>query len=113
MTIPVQRMLAMTAEEIRQRSDALADAVARIGGWRGEVVSGMSAVGGGSAPGVELPTWLVAVWKDGLTADALEERLRQLSPPIVARIERDRVMLDLRTVLPEEDAMLPSLLASL
>ncbi len=112
-TIPVQRMLAMTAGEIRQRAEALAVEITKIGAWRAEIVSGVSAVGGGSAPGVELPTWLVAIEKNGLTADALEERLRQLSPPIVARIERDRLLLDLRTVLPDEDAMLPSLLASL
>ena len=64
----------------------------------------MSAVGGGSAPGVELPTWLVAIAKDGLTPDALEARLRRLTPPVIARIERDRVLLDLRTVLPDQDA---------
>ena len=73
----------------------------------------MSAVGGGSAPGVELPTWLVAIAKDGLTPDALEERLRRLTPPVIARIEHDRVLLDLRTVLPEQDALLVALLSDL
>ena len=58
-----------------------------------------SAVGGGSAPGVELPTWLVAIAKDDLSPDALEERLRSLTPPVIARIENDRLLLDLRTVL--------------
>jgi len=73
-------------------------------------VDGVSAVGGGSAPGVELPTCLVAIEKFGLTPDALEERLRRLTPPIIARIERDRLVLDLRTVLPDQDRQLAPLL---
>ena len=110
-TIPVQRMLAATADEIRARASAAAAAIGAIAGWRADLVEGSSAVGGGSAPGVSLPTWLVAVQKTGLSADALESRLRQLAPPIVARIERDRLLLDLRTVFPEQDAQLVGLLA--
>jgi L-seryl-tRNA(Ser) seleniumtransferase len=105
-TVPVQRMLTMTADEIRARAAALAEQVNAIGGWKAELVAGVSAIGGGSAPGVELPTWLVAIAKDGLTPDALEERLRRLTPPVIARIEHDRVLLDLRTVLPHQDAQL-------
>jgi L-seryl-tRNA(Ser) seleniumtransferase len=112
-TIPVQRMLSMTADEIRGRSEALAASVGAIRGWRAEIVPGVSAIGGGSGPGIELPTWLVVVHRDGLTPDALSARLRTLSPPIVARIERDRVLFDLRTVCPEVDTALASLLATL
>jgi L-seryl-tRNA(Ser) seleniumtransferase len=107
-TVPVQRMLTMTADEIRVRAATLADQVNAIGGWQAEIVPGVSAIGGGSAPGIELPTWLVAIAKDGLTPDALEERLRRLTPPVIARIEHDRVLLDLRTVLPHQDAQLAS-----
>ena len=110
-TIPVQRMLAATADEIRARATGVAAAIGALAGWRAEVIEGTSAVGGGSAPGVTLPTSLVAVEKSGLTADALEARLRQLTPPIVARIERDRLVIDLRTVFPEQDGDLPRLLA--
>jgi L-seryl-tRNA(Ser) seleniumtransferase len=88
------------------RAARLADQVNAVGGWHAEIVAGVSAVGGGSAPGVELPTWLVAIAKDGLTPDALEQRLRRLTPPVIARIEHDRVLLDLRTVLPHQDAQL-------
>ena len=73
----------------------------------------MSAIGGGSAPGVELPTWLVAIAKDGLTPDALEERLRSLTPPVIARIENDHVVFDLRTVLPHQDSELSGLFQQL
>ena len=109
-TVPVQRMLATTAAEIRARAGTLADQLNGVRGWRAELLSGMSAVGGGSAPGVELPTWLVAIDKEGLTANALEARLRQLRPAIIARIEQDRVLLDLRTVHPAQDEQLRVLL---
>ena len=104
--IPVQRMLTMNAEAIRARADALVAAIGKVPGWNAQVLKGMSAVGGGSAPGVELPTWLVSVEKDGLSAAVLEERLRGAAVPIVARIEQDRVVIDLRTVDPADDALL-------
>jgi L-seryl-tRNA(Ser) seleniumtransferase len=109
-TIPVQRMLTMTTREIRIRADALVTEIGHLPGWRAELVAGMSAIGGGSAPGVELPTSLVAIAKDGLTPDALEERLRHLTPPVIARIEHERLLLDLRTVMPEQDHTLIALL---
>jgi L-seryl-tRNA(Ser) seleniumtransferase len=112
-TVPVQRMLAATADQIRARADAVAAQIAARNGWRSRVVEGRSAVGGGSAPGVELPTWLVVVEQDGVSPDALEERLRRLTPPVIARIDRDRVVLDLRTVAPDQDAQLASLVAQL
>ena len=112
-TVPVQRMLTMTAAEIRARADAVANAIRGNHGWRADVVKGASAIGGGSAPGVELPTWLVAIEKAGTTPDGLEVALRRQTPPIIARIERDRVLLDLRTVLPEQDSTLLACLARL
>jgi len=105
-TVPVQRMLTATADEIRRRADAVAGQIGAIPGWRTVLVEGASAVGGGSAPGVELPTWLVVVQKDGASPDALEGKLRRLTPPVIARIDGDQVVLDLRTVLPDQDAQL-------
>ena len=102
-TIPVQRMLTTNPDAIRERADALAGAVGALPGWKAEVVRGMSAVGGGSAPGVELPTWLVAIARAGDSADSLETWLRGGKPPIIARIEDGRVLLDLRTVAAEQD----------
>src|SRR5262249_51205665 len=102
-----------TAEAIRADAESVASEIGALPGWRTELVAGVSAVGGGSAPGVELPTWLIAVERDGLSADALETRLRALTPPIVARIERDRVLLDLRTVLPDQVSGLAAAFAHL
>jgi len=112
-TVPVQRMLTMTADEIRVRAEALATAIGRTRGWRATIVEGASAIGGGSAPGVQLPTWLVAIVKDGTSANALEERLRRLTPPVVARIERDMVVLDLRTVMPPQDRLVAAIIQAL
>jgi L-seryl-tRNA(Ser) seleniumtransferase len=109
-TVPVQRMLTMTVDEIRARATVLAAAIASKPGWRAELSDGVSAVGGGSAPGVDLPTCLVAIEKTGSTPDSLEEQLRRLTPPVIARIERDRLLLDLRTVLVDQDVELIDLL---
>ncbi len=112
-TIPVRRMLTMTADEIRPRAERLVARLRAVDGWRAELVKGTSAVGGGSAPGVELPTWLVAIDRRDTTANALDERLRAATPPIIARIESDRIVLDLRTVLEDHDDQLAKLLTSL
>jgi L-seryl-tRNA(Ser) seleniumtransferase len=110
-TVPVLRMIGMTAEEIRARADALVGQLG--GGILGEVIAGVSTIGGGSAPGSVLPTALVALEHQTASADQLEKRLRGSTPPVIARIENGRIVLDLRTVAPEEDATLAALLARL
>ncbi len=108
-TVPVQRMLHLSPEEIEVRTQALGAALATCG-WRVAMISGSSAVGGGSAPGVQLPTVLLSIAREGQSATTTEHWLRALDPPVVARIEHDRVVLDLRTVLPEQDELLATLL---
>src|SRR5262245_15306008 len=80
--IPVQRMLAVDERAIRARADRLAGAIGEIAGWRAEVVRAVSAVGGGSGPGVELETWVVAIAQEAAAPDALAEQLRQFAPPV-------------------------------
>jgi len=109
-TVPVQRMLHATADEIEGRAMALGEQLAGHG-WQIALMSGSSAVGGGSAPGVALPTVLLAIVRAGESADATESWLRALDPPVIARIADDRVVLDLRTVPPEQDTMLAGLLS--
>ena len=103
--VPVLRMLTYSAEEIEARARPVAEALA-AGGYRVELVSGASAVGGGAYPDHPLPTCLIALEAPGLSADALEARFRAGDPPVVGRITDGRVVLDLRTVLPEEEAAL-------
>ena len=109
-TVPVQRMLHATAAEIETRAMALGGQLAARG-WQIALMSGSSAVGGGSAPGLGLPTVLLSISRGAESAAATEAWLRTLDPPIVARIEDDRVVLDLRTVLPEQDKTLADLLS--
>ncbi|MDP2054175.1 MAG: L-seryl-tRNA(Sec) selenium transferase, partial [Acidobacteriota bacterium] len=110
-TIPVQQMLHASAESIESRAQALAERLATTG-WQVATICGASAVGGGSAPGLELPTVLLSIGRAGESAAATEAWLRTLDPPVVARIEADRVVLDLRTVLPAQDELLAALLGS-
>jgi L-seryl-tRNA(Ser) seleniumtransferase len=111
-SVPVVRMIAVAPADIAPRADALAARLAAVG-FLTELLDGTSTVGGGSAPGSALPTRLVAIARPGETPDTLETRLRRLDPPVLARIETGRLVLDLRTVQPEEDEMLGTALASL
>jgi L-seryl-tRNA(Ser) seleniumtransferase len=70
---------------------------------RVELVDGESVIGGGAAPSAVLPTPLLAVTGEGMSADELAARLRAADPPVIARVEEGRVLLDLRTVFPEQD----------
>lgn len=77
-----------------------------------ELVDGRSLVGGGAAPAATLPTRLLAVACEGLSADELAARLRAGEPPVVARVEEGRVLLDFRTVFPEQDELVARALAA-
>jgi L-seryl-tRNA(Ser) seleniumtransferase len=109
-TVPVMRMAAMPIEAIAVRAEILA-AKLRESGFGASVVDGVSTIGGGSAPGSQLPTRLVAITYPGLSTDELETRLRGASTPVIARIDEDRAVLDLRTVTPGDDALLCDLIA--
>ncbi len=101
--VPVWRMIAATEEALGIRAQAIAQGV----GASATVVEGASRLGGGSLPSDELPTRLVCI--DPSTTggpDELARRLRAGSPAVVGRIEGDRVLLDPRTVPPEQDAEL-------
>ncbi len=103
LNVPVAAMMAMPLEAIERRARALADALG-ASGIRATVVDGESTIGGGSAPGSTLPTKLVAI--EHASPQHLERRLRDHDVPIIARIESNRVVLDLRTVDPGDDRML-------
>jgi L-seryl-tRNA(Ser) seleniumtransferase len=109
--IPSQRMIRLTAEDIRKRSSKFADSLrARLDAQAAqfEIVAGHSLVGGGSTPAQSLPTHLVSVSSTRFSASQLESRLRAgpAGVPVIARIEEDRLILDLRTVFPEQESAL-------
>ena len=102
--IPFVRMLRVPAEELRRRAEMLHEKLKDGVYLQSNVIAGESLVGGGSAPTSTLPTFLLAVTAKSLSADELAARLRGNTPPIVARVEEGRVLLDLRTVSTAEDA---------
>jgi L-seryl-tRNA(Ser) seleniumtransferase len=103
--IPALRVMRLSKEEIGTRAQALAGKIKSS--WLSiEVLDGESVIGGGAAPSAILPTELLAMTFEGRSADELSARLRASDPPVIARVEEGRVLLDLRTVFPEQDEAL-------
>ena len=104
-TIPTLKMMQLTKEEIGGRAERLKTAMEtpRV---TVEIVDGASVIGGGAAPSAVLPTRLLAVTCGDLSADELAARLRASDPPIIARVEEGRVLLDLRTAFPSQDSLI-------
>jgi len=104
-SIPALRMMRLTEEQLLHRARQLAERLREeCPGLVVEVAESRSVIGGGSAPGATLPTPVVAIKSKEISADALLERLRQWETPIIARVENERVLLDLRTVEPAQEA---------
>ncbi len=94
--IPVWRMISLPLNEIEQQAREFARQL-QTAGFVAEVIDGQSTVGGGSLPGETLPTKLIALTVNN--PDDFLTRLRRGDPPVVARIENDRVVIDLRAVI--------------
>ena len=110
--IPTLRMMRLTKDELGQRAASLAEKV-RSSTLNAEVIDGESVIGGGAAPSSVLPTRLLALSCEGLSADDLAARLRNSDPPVIARVEQGRVLIDLRTVFSEQDDALARALVPL
>jgi len=114
--VPVLRMMRLSKEEISGRAEKLmAQVRASAKGTKLtlELVDGESLIGGGAAPTAVLPTRLVALTHQDRSADDLSGRLRRADPPVIARVEEGRVLLDLRTVFPEREAQIAEILKSI
>lgn len=125
--VPTLRMLTMTREELdrraksfarklRMRAGAAAAGVATGGDNTAslatvEVIDGFSQVGGGALPEENIPTRLVSIVPRHVSVNTFEERLRSGEIPVLARIQKDRLLIDLRTVAPEEEKILLETLA--
>jgi L-seryl-tRNA(Ser) seleniumtransferase len=94
--IPIWRMIASSPERMQERALAWRQALGC-----GEILPGESTVGGGSLPGETLPTFLLAL--PARSPNRLMAQLRRVRPAIIARLQADRVLLDPRTVLPEQE----------
>jgi L-seryl-tRNA(Ser) seleniumtransferase len=109
-SIPALRMMRASKKEIGERAEAIARDLRDMHGLEVEVIDGESVIGGGAAPSSTLPTRLLAVTVRGANADELLERLRSPAMPLIARAQEGRVLIDLRTVLAEQDAAVMSAL---
>jgi L-seryl-tRNA(Ser) seleniumtransferase len=114
--IPTLRMLALTREQIEQRARSFIQTIREhitTDSLSFEIVPGQSAIGGGSAPTTHPATSLIGVTHKSLTPAVMEKALREGRPPVISRIAEGRVLLDLRTVEPSEEADLLSALLAL
>jgi L-seryl-tRNA(Ser) seleniumtransferase len=113
-TIPVWRMIATPASRLAERAERWQVLLSALGIGGLSVRPDRSAVGGGSLPGETLPTWVLAIEPAGLAGglSVLQARLRAGRPALVARVADGRLLVDPRTILPADDAQLPSLLAA-
>ncbi|MGA7081460.1 MAG: L-seryl-tRNA(Sec) selenium transferase [Terriglobales bacterium] len=103
--VPVLRMMRLSKDEIARRAEKIISS-AESPRLKLDLLDGESVIGGGAAPSAVLPTRLIALTHSHLSADELNARLRAHTPPVIARVEEGRVLLDLRTVFPEQDAVL-------
>jgi len=101
--IPALRMIQLSVEAIRQRATRLAEKISARRQFSVRILEGESVIGGGSTPAQSLPTVLLAVTNSSHSAQELERLLRRNSPPVIARVEGDAVLLDLRTVFEDQD----------
>ena len=108
--IPALRMLRLSREEITSRAGIVHDRLILRPMLKVELIAGESVIGGGAAPGSTLPTTLLAVTCAGISSGELADALRASNPPIIARVEDDLVLLDLRTVLPEQESVIAAAL---
>jgi L-seryl-tRNA(Ser) seleniumtransferase len=110
-SIPALRMMRVSGDELKSRAEHLMRKLhISCPQLHFEVVEARSVVGGGSAPGATLPTHVLAVSSELIDADAIAEKLRQWSTPIIARVDEGRVLLDLRTLTPEQEEVVSAAL---
>jgi L-seryl-tRNA(Ser) seleniumtransferase len=101
--VPALRMMRVSYRELTARAESVAKRVAKVPSFSAVVEDGKSVIGGGSTPGQSLPTKLVAIRPASLSVQEVESALRHNSPPVITRVEGDRVLVDLRTVFEDQD----------
>ena len=112
---PIYRMLALTPDELGRRAKKLAASLPKAlpAGVMISVEDGESQVGSGAVPVETLPSKVLAVRSPGISAEDLARQLRAFTPPIFARIHKDAVLFDFRTIHPGEDAVVEKALIEL
>jgi L-seryl-tRNA(Ser) seleniumtransferase len=113
--VPILQLLGTSVENLKNRAERLAPqiAVATSVVSGAEAVSSVGYLGGGTIPSQELATWCIALQPAGRSVDQLAAALRQGTPSVVGRVQQDRLLLDLRSVLPRQDQDLVTAVAAL
>ncbi len=112
-TIPVNRMIKTSIEQLRSRAHEIVSSVTALSKVEVQLTDGPATIGGGAAPGTTIHSCLLHISLSGLTATELEKRLRESNPPVIGRIDHERLLLDLRTVSPDQDQALTRILVNL
>lgn len=113
--LPVWQMISTQPDRLKRRAQAWQRAVASRGDGdlTAEVTRGTSAIGGGALPGELLPTWVLRLTSTSHSPDWVAAQLRAADPPLVVRIEDNAIVLDPRTVLPDQDRIVKHALTTL
>lgn len=109
-SLAVHQLLVASKERLRERAESLVTQLNPVGSWKIDIADDVAEVGGGSLPGTTLPTVVIRLRSTVRSTEGVALQLRTATPSIVPRIRDDRVLIDLRSVLPEE---LPVLLEAL
>jgi L-seryl-tRNA(Ser) seleniumtransferase len=110
--VPVIQMLSLTGDEVEQRARSVIQGLGSSS-VKFELIAGESTLGGGAGPTSNVPTTLIAVSHPGKSAQDIEHQLRTSTPPIIARISEGKVLLDLRTIFPDQLSALHEALKTL
>ena len=104
--IPTLKMLKESAANIKLRAESLQNLLAQGKHWETAIMKGKSKPGGGSLPTTELDTWLVVIEGHSMSAAEMAARLRQCDPPVIIRIQDDKVIIDPRTIQAGEEKII-------
>jgi L-seryl-tRNA(Ser) seleniumtransferase len=112
--IPTLKMMTAPVARVQEKCERLLAMLKATGDarLRTEIVAGVSRAGGGSFPLLDIPTRCVSIEIAGLSPDRLEQALRGGRPPVIGRIEKEMLLLDLRTVAEDELAIIRDALLS-
>ena len=102
---PTYRMLSITVDSLKKRAEYIVNELSSVAANSADIgiVEGYSQVGSGSVPAQMIPSILISIKQKNMSSESLSRKLRQNCIPIYARIHKDAVLLDLRTIQPDED----------
>ncbi len=105
--VPLLSLISTSSRNLQNRAERLAPQLAATEAVAtAEAIPGKAQLGGGSVPMQDIPTWCIAITPQGRTVDQLAAAIRSGSPSVMGRVNRDRLLLDLRSVFPDQDQKL-------